>query len=142
MLYVRWIFIVITKQEFDHLPDIMNGDVLLLENANGRLTCPQETAYMFAIATLEQKQYAGHDQYDYSGLDLSIVKKPAIPDVATQYAAHSKEIINNLTIPDPAKIGLQNRINSLLIAMNNAPSLDDALQLALQLPIDIEGSAG
>ena len=129
-----------TKQEFDHLPDNMNGEVLLLENANGRLTCPQETAYMFAIATLEQQQHAGHDQYDYSGLDLAIVKKPAIPDIALQYAAYAQELINNLAIPEPAKIGLQNRIDGLLIAMNNAPSLDDALQLALQLPIDIENT--
>ena len=128
------------KPEFNHLPDNVNGEVLLLENINGRLTCSQENAYMFAIATLEQQQYAGHDQYDYSGLDLAIVKKPAIPDVAAQYAAYAQERINNLDIPEPAKAGLQTRINGLLIAMNNAPSLDDALQLALQLPIDIENT--
>ena len=129
-----------TKPEFEHLPDNANGEALLLENVNGRLTCSQETAYMFAIATLEQQQYAGHDQYDYSGLDLAAVKKPAIPDVAKQYAAYSQEMIDSLTIPDPAKAGLQNRINGLSIAMNNAPSLDDALRLALQLPIDITNS--
>ena len=125
-----------TKPEFDDIPDTLNGEVLL-DASNGFITCSQETAYLFAIATLEQQQHAGHNQYDYSGLDLAIVKKPAVPDVALQYAAYAQEIINNLTIPDPAKIGLQNRIDGLLIAMNNAPSLDDALQLALQLPIDI-----
>ena len=126
-----------TKQEFSHLPDNANGEVLLFENADGRMTIKQEDAYLFAVATLEQKQYSGHDAFDYSGLDLAIVKKPAIPNVASQYAAYAHEIIDNLTIPEQAKTGLQNRINGLLIAMNNAPSLDDALQLALQLPIDI-----
>ena len=127
-----------TQAEFNDVPDTLNNEVLLERPAaGGFITCPQEIAYMFAIATLEQQQYAGHDQYDYTGLDLAIVKKPAIPDIASQYAAYAQEIIDNLAIPEPAKIGLQNRIDGLLIAMNNAPSLDDALQLALQLPIDI-----
>jgi len=127
-----------TKLEFTDVPSTLNGAVLLdRPDAGGFITCTQENAYMFAVATLEQQQYAGHDLYDYSGLDLAAVNKPTIPDVATQYATYAQEMINSLDIPEPAKIGLQNRIDGLLIAMNNAPSLDDALRLALQLPIDI-----
>jgi hypothetical protein len=127
-----------TKPEFDDVPNTLNDEVLLDRPAQGGfITCPQETAYMFAIATAEQQQYAGHDKYDYTGLNLAIVNKPNIPDVAAQYAIYAQELIDSLTIPEPAKIGLQNRIDGLLIAMNNAASLDDALRLALQLPIDI-----
>jgi len=127
-----------TEPEFNGIPSNINNEVLLERPASGGLmTCPQETAYMFAVATLEQKQHAGHDQYDYTGLDLAACKKPDIPVIAETYRQAAQEQIDSLGIPEPAKIGLQNRIDGLLIAMNNAPSLDDALQLALQLPIDI-----
>ena len=126
-----------TKPEFNDVPDTLNNDVLLERPAaGGFITCAQEDAYIFAVATLEQQQYAGHDQYDYSGLDLAAVKKPAIPDVAKQYAAYAQEIIDDSTIPEPAKAGLQNRIDGLLVAAQALP-FDDGLRLALQLPIDI-----
>ena len=129
-----------TKPEFEHLPNNANGEVLLLENVNGRLTCPQETAYMFAVATLEQQQYAGHNQYNYSGLDLAVCKKPDIDDVTTQYKQIAQERLNELDLPDQAKTGLQNRINAIT-ADARTMSLDDALRLALQLPIDIRNKA-
>ena len=129
-----------TKQEFDHLPDNMNGEVLLLENASGRLTCPQETAYMFAIATLEQQQYAGHNQYDYNGLDLAVCRKPDIDAVTSQYKKIAQERLNELDVPEQAKTGLQNRINAITADVRTM-SLDDALRLALQLPIDIRSTS-
>jgi len=127
-----------TKQEFEDIPSTLNNEILLERPAaGGFITCPQETAYLFAVATVEQQQYAGHSLYDYTGLDLAACKKPDIPVIAETYRQAAQEQIDSLGIPEPAKIGLQNRIDGLLIAMNNAPSLDDALQLALQLPIDI-----
>jgi len=127
------------KPEFNHLPDNINGEVLLLENINGRLTCPQEVAYMFSIATSEQKQYAGHDQYDYRGLDLAVCRKPDIDIVTSQYKQIAQERLDKLDLPEQAKTGLQNRTNTI-IEDTRAMGLDDALRLVLQLPIDIENS--
>ena len=127
-----------TKPEFEDMPDTLNGEVFLdRPAAGGFITIGQEDAYYFSIATPEQAAYFGHDIYDYSTLDKVVCRKPALEKVAINAARISQELIDNLTIPEPAKAGLQNRIDGLLVAMQ-AISFDDGLRLALQLPIDIE----
>ena len=126
-----------TQPEFEDIPDTLNNEVLLERpDAGGFITCSQETAYLFAIATLEQQQHAGHNQYDYTDLDLAVCRKPDITDVAKTYRQDAQKKIDSLNIPEPAKQGFQSRIDNLLINMN-ATTLDDAIRIALQLPLDI-----
>ena len=125
------------QEEFEDIPVTLDGEVLLdRPAAGGFITCPQEVAYMFSIATPEQAVRAGHNLYDYTTLDKAACNKPVIENVATQYIEYSQESLNSLDIPEPAKAGFQNRIDGLLAAMN-AVGLDDGLRVALQLPIDI-----
>jgi len=131
-----------TKQEFEDIPATLNNEVLLERPAaGGFITCPQETAYLFAVATAEQKQHAGHDLYDYTGLDLAACKKPDIDVVIAQYKQIAQEKINSLGLPAQAKVGLQNRIDNASVDMQLL-NLDDALRLALQLPIDASKLSG
>ncbi len=127
-----------TKPEFEDVPDTLNGEVLLQSSSSGFITCPQEVAYLYSIATVEQQIKAGHDVYNYSTLEPT-VNKPTLEDVADNFIRDSQEKIDSLSIPEPAKAGLQNRINGLLVAMQ-AIGFDDGLRLALQLPIDIQNT--
>jgi len=125
-----------TQPEFEDVPNTLNDEVLLERPAaGGFITCPQEIAYMFAVATAEQKVFVGHDLYDYTGLDLVTCKKPDINIVTEQYKQIAQEKINELNLPAQAKAGLQNRIDNASVDMQSL-NLDDALRLVLQLPID------
>ena len=123
-------------EEYKIIPATLNGEVLLMSSADGFLTCSQEVAYTYSIATNEQLNFSGHIAHDYSTLDRVVCGKPALEDVAANAIRSSQELIDKLTIPEPAKAGLQNRIDGLLVAMQALP-FDDGLRLALQLPIDI-----
>ena len=125
-----------TQIEFEDIPETLNNEVLLERpDAGGFITCPQEIAYLFAVATLEQKVFSGHDLYDYTGLNLTTCKKPDIDIITAQYTQIAQEKINSLNLPEQAKAGLQNRIDNASVVAQSL-NLDDALRLALQLPID------
>ena len=128
-----------TKQEFNDVPDTLNGEVLLERPSQGGfITCSQEAAYMYSIATPEQLVYSGHIAHNYSGLE-STVNKPSLEDVAVASIRDAQGKLGLLSIPDPVKAAMQNRINGLLVAMKALP-FDEGLRLALQLPIDIQNT--
>lgn len=130
----------ITKAEFKDVPITLDGEVLLeIPVSGGFITCPQEVAYLYAVATNEQRIKDGHDNYDYTGLDKTACNKPDVTALAGVYYYISYNKLNELNVPEPAKAGLLNRINSLVDDMIALP-LDDAIRLALQLPIDIENA--
>ena len=128
-----------TKLEFEDVPDTLNDQVLLERSPQGFLTCSQEIAYLFSIATLEQQTVDGYNNIDFSTLDKAACNKPASADISAWMDERSQNKIDSLSIPEPAKAGLQIRIDGLLTAME-AISFDDGLRLALQLPIDIENT--
>jgi len=129
----------IALEKYKNIPETLNGEVLLSSNKDGFLTCSQEIAYTYSIAANEQLIFSGHIAHDYSTLDKTVCRKPTLENVAANTIRASQEKLDSLPIPEPAKAGLQNRINGLLVAMQALP-FDDGLRLALQLPIDITNS--
>ena len=126
-----------TKQDFEDVPATLNDEVLLdRPAAGGFITCSQENAYLYSIATVEQQLYAGHDAYDYSTLDKVVCRKPKLEDIAVMSIELAQSKLDSLPLPDAAKTALQNRIDNLLTAMQ-AVDFDDGLRMALQLPLDI-----
>lgn len=126
-----------TKQEFSDIPNSLNGDVLLDRPPQGGfITCSQEVAYTYAVATTEQSIEAGHDRYDYSNLDLNVCTKPNIQNLANRAKEQAQKILDkNTRMPLPAKAILQSRINSILSDMEKT-DIKSAIRLALQAQMD------
>jgi len=127
-----------TKQEFSDLSDGLNGEILLESNKNGIIACSQEIAYMFAVATQEQRIFNGHDKYDYSLLDTVSCRKPTYIYIENIIRPQVLDIIASKSLPAQAKSTLESRINNLLNDMQTTPNLDDAIRIALQLCLDAE----
>lgn len=130
---------IINSTDFPDVPRTLDGEVLLDSNANGFLTCSQESAYMYSVATQEQKILGGHDKFDYSQLPAECLK-PSLEFIESVISENALARINELDIPAPARAALETRVGKLLTDLQAEPTLDDAIRLALQIPIDIEAA--
>jgi len=127
-----------TKLKYKDLPESLDGEVLLEANENGFLTCDQEVAYMYSVATDEQKTISGHINYDYSTLDINKCKKPTLDYIDAMIKQFALYKIENTTMTVQAKAALISRVTNLVNDMQSLPDLDDSIRLALELSIDVE----
>lgn len=129
-----------TKQEHSDMPDSMDGIVILEDNENGVIACPQEIAYMFSVSTPEQRVFNSHDNYDYTLLDKKSCKKPTHEFINEVIRSQVLGIMINKSLPEQAKTTLQSRLDRLIDDMQSTSNLDDAIRLALQIPLDTENT--
>jgi len=113
------------KDEFKHVPDTLDGEILLAYDANGILSCSEKVLQFVQMATPAQRKRMG---WNFDGVDSYDCSAVALPDLEM----YRSELLDMLSVLSN-DMGKGNKLTGTTIAINNANSVTALMQLKHQI---------